>query len=118
MSDGFKNTRLKPSATAVSTICVPGSVIATKDSPGTELFLATSLYQYLWNALGSVVVPDLDAIINKQRLISICLAKLLIESGSVESRTSNSGKCSCLPNVCRKTSGQSEEPPMPQTIAC
>src|ERR1044072_7975362 len=118
MSDWFRKIRPKPSAAAVSAICEPGSVIVTKALPGVSVVRATSLYQKRWKAMGSVVVPDFEATINKHLLTSMCCLKLLIVSGSVESSTSNSGKPCCLPNVWRNTSGQSEEPPMPQTITC
>ena len=67
---------------------------------------------------GSVVLPDFEAIMKRQRSTSIRSLRAAITSGSVESSTSNSGNAGCLPNVCASTSGHSDEPPMPHTITC
>src|SRR3712207_1860888 len=112
MSGGFSNTARKPRSRARSPSGVPGSVIATKRFPSGASSQKCARCESV-----SVVVPDLLATTKSVRSSSSASVILRIVAGCVVSRTISSSEPSATPNVDIRTSGASDEPPMPRSTA-
>src|SRR5579863_7229319 len=110
----------KWSDSATCCILEPGSVTAMNRLPTSfspTAFLTRSK-KYCLKMLGSRVLPDLLETMQRVFLRSSFFSRVLIWTGSVESRTCSSGKPVILPKVMRRTSGQRLEPPMPSRRTC
>ena len=93
MSGGFRNSRLNPSRTASLANGVPLSVTATKWPPAFPVptLASTSRLKWLYSALVSIVVPDLEDTRKRVREVSRSAVVLSTSEGSTESNTRSSG---------------------------
>ncbi len=108
------NTRRKACLLASSSRPEPGSVIATKLLP-----CSTSEKKCANSDSGSIVPPDFEETMNSVRRRSSARSTVWIRAASVESSTCSRALPSRPSNARRRTSGASEEPPIPSsTMSC
>src|SRR5215469_5564822 len=105
-----------------ATCCIfePGSVTAMNRLPANSSPTAALMRskKYCLKMFGSSVPPDLLETMHRVLLRSSLSWSPFICTGSVESRTCNSGKAATFPKGMRKTSGHRLEPPIPSSKTC
>src|SRR5215208_2210894 len=117
MSGSFWKTARKPRSSASSTSDEPGSVIAAKWSPALSSPTAsrTRAKKYSNCDRVSIVPPDFDETRNSVFDRSTACSAARTASASVESSTCSVMPSSSFPNERRKTSGASDDPPIPSS---
>ena len=116
MSGGFRKIQRKLCVLASFSTGLPGSVIAAKWRPGFRFTACSTCGQkYAKCESVSIVPPDLLETMNSDSFRLIRDSTRWMVAGSVVSRTCSRGWPLRAGNVCRSTSGQRLEPPMPSS---